>query len=65
MANEYRVSSITFEILSSGDAAARVSQIAIEALTSGDAEARVSSCSIEVLRSITTTTSTRRRMSLM
>lgn len=61
MANEYRVSSFALEVLDNGAAQARVSQYAVEVLHAGAAQARVSQFSIEVLRSVTSTSSGRRR----
>lgn len=56
MANEYRVSSFTTEVLNDGAANARVSSYTIEALNDGAAQARISSMTLEVLRSLTGTT---------
>ena len=55
MANEYRVSQVTIEVLDDGAANARVSQLTAEALTSGVAAARVSSVYLEVLRVVPST----------
>jgi hypothetical protein len=52
MANEYRVSQFTAEVLRDGAPEARVSSFTAEVLRDGPAEARVSSFSVEVLRSI-------------
>jgi len=52
MANEYRVTSVSFETLHGGAAAARVSSLSAEVMHIGAAAARVSSVFIEVFRSI-------------
>jgi hypothetical protein len=65
MANEYRVSQESIEVLHDGAAKARVSQESVEVLHDGAAKARVSQLTVEVLRSVAIATVSARRRQMV
>jgi hypothetical protein len=68
MANEYRVTTVSDEVLHAGSSAARVSATSLEVLrdtVAGPTLARVSTLAVQVLRSVDAVSASNRRMSLM
>lgn len=65
MANEYRIHSISAEILLNGTANAQIYSESAEVMLNGVADARVYAIGVEVMESLAVATSSRRRNNFM